>query len=87
MNDADCGIILQCQQMAECNNSSFDKKVDDLKNHFLKSVSHEFRTPLTAIKNYAEILVNEEEKDKYKQKEYLQIIAKESERINKLLCK
>lgn len=60
-------------------------KKEKLKNDFISSVSHELRTPLTSIMGWAITLQNE----KFQQKEMLSdglgIIAKESERLTKMV--
>lgn len=49
----------------------------------LSNLSHELRTPLTSIKAYAEILLEEETKEK--NKEFLQIVSDEANRLNSLI--
>jgi two-component system sensor histidine kinase KdpD len=51
----------------------------------LDSVTHEFRTPLTAIKASAETLLSEMELDKLQQKDLLTVINQESDRLNRLV--
>lgn len=54
---------------------------EDTRNEFLNAVSHELRTPLTYIKGYSDILNKGLIKSEAEQKEYLQIINKESKRV------
>ena len=61
------------------------QKLDELKDSFLSSVSHELRTPLTSIRSFSEILLNYEDVDVESQKEFLQIINLESERLTRLI--
>lgn len=61
------------------------KKVDQLKSDFVSKVSHEFRTPLTSIKGFVEILLSYEDISAEKQKEFLQIINQESDRLIRLI--
>ena len=61
------------------------KKVDQLKSDFVSKVSHEFRTPLTSIKGFVEILLSYEDITAEKQKEFLQIINQESDRLIRLI--
>lgn len=56
-----------------------------LKSDFVSSVTHELKTPLTAIKMFVETLLMGRAKNKEEQKEYLQIIASESERLSRLI--
>lgn|GEM_PF-1560294 len=58
--------------------------VDQLKSDFVSKVSHEFRTPLTSIRGFAEILMMYGEVPPA-QKEFLQIISQESDRLTRLI--
>jgi signal transduction histidine kinase len=63
------------------------KELDRLKSNFLSTVSHEFRTPLTSITAFSEILIDEME-DHETSKEvmrFLNIINTESERLGRLI--
>ncbi|MGG7212701.1 ATP-binding protein [Clostridium nigeriense] len=68
---------------------NFNKMVKELKNtkiemqNFLNDFSHEFKTPITSIQGFAEILLETEVSDE-DQKQYLQIIAEESARLAEL---
>jgi PAS domain S-box-containing protein len=61
------------------------KRLDELKDAFLSSVSHELRTPLTSIRSFSEILLRYEQENPETQKEFLQIINTESERLTRLI--
>jgi two-component system sensor histidine kinase KdpD len=58
---------------------------DRLRSVLLDSVTHEFRTPLTAIKASAETLLSDVELDKPQQKDLLVVINQESDRLNRLI--
>ncbi|MFO8101201.1 MAG: PAS domain S-box protein [Dehalococcoidia bacterium] len=60
------------------------QEMDKLKDNFLSTVSHELRTPLASIKSFAEILLTYED-DRDTQKEFLNIINDESDRLTRLL--
>jgi signal transduction histidine kinase len=59
--------------------------VADMKSHFAASVSHELKTPLTAIRMFAEALAMGVRSEPEAQREYLRTIISESERLSRLL--
>jgi signal transduction histidine kinase len=60
-------------------------KKEQLKNDFISSVSHELRTPLTSIKGWAITLQNENFQQKEMLNDGLSIIAKESDRLTRMV--
>ena len=60
-------------------------KREKLKNDFISSVSHELRTPLTSIMGWAITLQSEKLQQKEMLKDGLGIIAKESERLTRMV--
>lgn len=56
-----------------------------LRSVLLDSVTHEFRTPLTAIKASAETLLSDADLDTPQRKDLLTVINEESDRINRLI--
>jgi two-component system sensor histidine kinase KdpD len=61
------------------------RESDRLRSVLLDSVTHEFRTPLTAIKASAETLLSDAELDKPERKDLLTVINEESDRLNRLI--
>jgi two-component system sensor histidine kinase KdpD len=61
------------------------RESDRLRALLLDSVTHEFRTPLTAIKASAQTLLSEVELDKPQLKELATVINEESDRLNRLV--
>lgn len=60
-------------------------RVAQLRSDFVSSVSHELKTPLTAIRMFAETLRLRDEFDPVTRAEYLDTIVSESERLTRLL--
>lgn len=61
------------------------RESDRLRSVLLDSVTHEFRTPLTAIKASAETLLSDAELDKPQRTDLLTVINEESDRLNRLI--
>ncbi len=61
------------------------KELDRLKADFITTVTHELRTPITAIKALAKILMDHPDLDARKQQDFLSILVSESERISRLI--
>ncbi|ALC17774.1 signal transduction histidine kinase [Desulfuromonas soudanensis] len=60
------------------------KNLEQMKDDLLSSVSHEMRTPLTAMLGFTEFLL-EHEVDRDRQRDYLQTVHKETERLSELI--
>ncbi|MBU5265601.1 two-component system histidine kinase PnpS [Virgibacillus proomii] len=61
------------------------KKLELMRKDFVANVSHELKTPITSIKGFAETLLDDPMKDLEKNKEFLEIIYKESHRLQLLI--
>jgi two-component system phosphate regulon sensor histidine kinase PhoR len=62
-----------------------ETELADLRSQFVAHVSHELRTPLTSIQMFAETLALGRVQDPEKRREYLDTIARESERLARLV--
>jgi signal transduction histidine kinase len=60
---------------------------DKQKDEFLDTVTHELRTPITAIRAASEILHDDDEIPEALRKQFLQNIISESDRLNRLIDK
>ncbi|MGD1841607.1 MAG: ATP-binding protein [Thermonemataceae bacterium] len=61
------------------------KKLDQQKNNFISTVTHEMRTPLTSIRAFAEILQDNPTLEEDEKQHFLETIIKETERMNRLI--
>lgn len=62
-----------------------DLQMAEMRSHFVASVSHELKTPLTAIRMFAETLVLGRTANEAARAEYLETIVNESERLTRLV--
>ena len=56
-----------------------------LKSEFVSAVSHEFRSPLTGIRQLGEMLLRGRWKNEQRRQEYYQMIVRESDRLTRLV--
>jgi signal transduction histidine kinase len=62
-----------------------DVRMTEVRSQFVASVSHELKTPLTAIRMFAETLAMGRSRDERTKSEYLETIVNESERLARLV--
>ena len=62
-----------------------DVRIAEVRSQFVASVSHELKTPLTAIRMFAETLAMGRSRDERTRSEYLETIVNESERLARLV--
>ncbi len=61
------------------------KRLENIRTEFVANVSHEIKTPITAIKGFVEILNDESVKEKEDTKRFLGIIAKHVSRLEAII--
>jgi two-component system, OmpR family, phosphate regulon sensor histidine kinase PhoR len=61
------------------------RRLENVRRDFVANVSHEIKTPLTAIKGFIETLYHDFEHDPEKSKRFLSIILKHVDRLNALV--
>ncbi len=62
------------------------ERLSEAKSEFVSIVSHDLRTPLTSIKLFSDIMLDDLENiDKTSQEEYLSIISAETDRLSRLI--
>jgi len=77
--------IERASTMEKLSKAEAARESDRLRSLLLDSVTHEFRTPLTAIKASAETLMSEVKLEKPQLKDLLAVINEESDRLNRLV--
>ncbi|WP_059171375.1 two-component system histidine kinase PnpS [Bacillus sp. FJAT-27445] len=73
------GVLLVFHDITEL------KKLEQIRKDFVANVSHELKTPVTSIKGFAETLLDGAMKDEKALHEFLSIILKESDRLQRLI--
>jgi len=61
------------------------RRLENVRREFVANVSHELRTPVTAIKGFAESLLDRALKDPSRAEHFLGIIAKQADRLNSII--
>jgi len=61
------------------------RRLEDVRRDFVANVSHELRTPITSIKGFVETLMSGDIKMPQEAERFLQIIAKQSDRLNAIV--
>ena len=60
-------------------------RLERLKTDLIATVSHELKTPLASMKLLVELLLDRPDQDPEKSREYLELIARENERLSRLI--
>lgn len=61
------------------------RRMDQIKNDFISTVTHELRTPITSIKAFSEIILDNPDLEFEERQHFLETISKESERMERLI--
>ena len=61
------------------------RRLEDVRRDFVANVSHELRTPITSIKGFVETLMAGDIKMPQEAERFLQIVAKQSDRLNAIV--
>jgi len=61
------------------------QQVDRLKADFITTVTHELRTPMTSIKAFSKILLDNKDLDEDRKETFLRIVVSETERVSRLV--
>lgn len=61
------------------------RRLEKMRSEFVANVSHELKTPIAAVKGFAETLLGGGVQDEQTARSFLQIIYDESERLNRLI--
>jgi len=62
-----------------------ERRLNGLKSDFIANVSHELKTPLSAVRMFGEMLLTQRVASEEKRKQYLEIICREAEQLSSLI--
>lgn len=62
-----------------------DRELNQMKSDFASSVSHELKTPLSSMRAFLEMMIDGDIEGEEAQKEHLQLVLDESERLTRLI--
>jgi len=80
------GIAIERALLAEeSHRASVKAETESLRNTLLSSISHDLRTPLTAVTGAVSTLLSDATLDKQNQRELFETIQDESERLNRII--
>ncbi|MCP9439785.1 MAG: cell wall metabolism sensor histidine kinase WalK [Nitrospira sp.] len=77
--DNEACVVLVCHDITEL------RRLETIRKDFVANVSHELRTPLTSIKGYVEALLDGAKDDPEMAANFLDIILKQSDRLNLII--
>lgn len=78
-------IILACGLFFTLQTVNNELHLSKMKSYFISTVSHEFKSPLTSIRQMAEMLVHDRVPSAERQRKYYTSILKQSERLSHLI--
>ena len=78
-------IILACGLFFTLQTVNNELHLSKMKSYFISTVSHEFKSPLTSIRQMAEMLVRDRVPSAERQRKYFTSILKQSERLSHLI--
>jgi len=61
------------------------RRLETVRREFVANVSHELKTPITAIKGFVETLIEGEAQDRGETQRYLEIVARQADRLNAII--
>jgi two-component system phosphate regulon sensor histidine kinase PhoR len=73
------GVVMVLHDLTEL------RRLEQVRTEFVANVSHELRTPLTAIQGYLETLLGGALEDRAHARRFLEIVARHTERLGRLL--
>ena len=74
-----------CGGITTFRDSTQEKLEEEARKDFISSVTHELRAPLTAIKSYVEMLIDNEANDPNLQRDFFNTINEEADRLARLI--
>ncbi len=79
MNKQKAGVLMTLYDVTKL------KKLEQIRKEFVANVAHEIKTPITAIKGFAETLLDGAIDDKENAARFIEIIKRHSEKLNSLV--
>lgn len=79
------GVLFICRDMSLSREVLKLRELDQMKNEFVHTVSHELKTPLTAIMGGAEMLNEDRDQFNEQQREILDIVVQNGHRLKELI--
>ncbi|MHB8079203.1 MAG: ATP-binding protein, partial [Candidatus Krumholzibacteriia bacterium] len=61
------------------------RRLETVRREFVANVSHELKTPITAIKGFVETLLEGEAKDRAETLRFLEVVARQADRLNAII--
>src|SRR6185503_9207831 len=78
-------VLLACGGYFIARTVRRELEVARMKSEFVSTVSHEFRSPLTGIRQLGEMLARDRISDEHKRHQYYEMIVRESDRLGRLV--
>ena len=78
-NGENAGILIVISDLTEI------RRLENIRKEFVANVSHELKTPVTSIRGYAEVLLEDELESREEARRFLEIIVRQSGRLQAII--
>jgi len=79
LGEGDAGVVMVLHNVTEL------RRLEQVRTEFIANLSHELRTPMTAIRGYLETLLGGALEDGEQRRRFLEVVARHTERLGRLL--